>query len=103
MVPRPFSPQFGSNQISVLGALGTAQLSVTQDSTTVRIVNSGTGDVYVAAWSSKNPTYVASAKDYRVSAGIDRVIYVGDINDRIALFSVAGTTAEVMTGDGGVV
>lgn len=99
---RPFSPQWGSNQVSVLAAAGTAALSVTKDSTTLLVYNSGAGDLYVAAYSSQAIAYVASAKDYPVPPGQSKVVYIGDVMDRVSLFSTAGTTGQVMTGDGGV-
>lgn len=102
MLPRPFSPQFGSNQVSVLGAAGNAALVVTADSTTLYVYNSGAGDLYVAGYSSKSAVYVASNKDYAVPPGATRIIYIGDVLDRVSVFSTAGTTAQVMTGDGGI-
>lgn len=103
MIPRPFSPQFGSNQSSVLGAAGNAALSVTRDCTTLYLYNSGAGDLYVAAYSSlASPAYVASAKDYPVPPGQTRIIFIGEVNDRVSVFSTAGTTAQVMAGDGGI-
>lgn len=101
-IPRPFSPQFGSNQISTLGAAGTAALSVTADSTTLYVANTGSGDLYVAAYSSKALAYVASNKDYFVPAGQTRYIFIGDVLDRVSVFSTAGTTYQVMTGDGAI-
>lgn len=102
MLPRPFSPQFGSNQILTLAAATPQPVSVTPDSTTLYVYNSGTGDLYVAAYSSKAAAYVASNKDFRVPPGASRLIYIGDVLDRVSAFSVAGTTAEIMTGDGGI-
>lgn len=104
MIPRPFSPQFSSNQISTLAAAGTAALSVTRDCTTINVYNSGAGDLYVAAYSSlASPAYVASNKDYPIPPGQSRIIFIGEVNDRVSIFSTAGTTAQVMAGDGGMI
>lgn len=101
-LPRPFAPQNGSNQTSVLGVAGNAALSVTPDSSTLRIVNSGANACYVAPYSSKATAYVATATDYPVLPGTDKVIFIGDVNDRVSVFSPLGTTVQVQTGDGGV-
>lgn len=104
MIPRPFSPQFSSNQISTLTAATAAALTVTRDCTTITVYNSGTGDLYVAAYDSRALTpYVASNKDYPVPPGQTRVIFIGEVNDRVSVFSTAGTTSQVMAGDGGMI
>lgn len=100
---RPFAPQFGSNQVVVLAAATPQAKNITADSQVLRVINAGAGDLYVKAYSSQTtPVPVASAADYKVLVGTDRLITVGDEIDRVSLFSAAGTTAEIMTGDGGI-
>lgn len=101
--PRPFAPQFGANQIVVLVAATPQAKNITADSQVLRVLNVGAGDCYVKGYSSATvPAPVASTTDYRVSAGQDKLITVGDVIDRVSLFSVAGTTVEIIPGDGGI-
>jgi hypothetical protein len=99
----PFAPQFGSTQQAVLGASGTSIKNIPGDCQVLRVLNVGAGDLYVRPYSSLQAVPpVASAVDYRVLPSTDRLIYVGDAMDRVSLFSIAGTTAEIMQGDGGI-
>lgn len=99
---RPFAPQFGSNQVVVLAAATPQIKSVTRTCQVLRVYNSGAGDLYVRPyWSQTNPAPVASAVDYAVPPGADRLITIGEL-DTVSLYSLAGTTAQIMTGDNGV-
>lgn len=103
MIPRPFAPQFGSNQVVALVAATPQIKNIPGDASVLQIVNAGAGDLYVRPYSSATvPAPVASALDFPVRPGTWRLIFVGDVPDRISLFSAAGTTAELMQGDGGI-
>lgn len=100
--PRPFAPQFGSGQVVVLAAATPQSKSVDRVRQVLRVCNQGAGDLYVRAyWSQTTPAPVASTADFYVAPGQDRLVTIGEM-DTVSLLSVAGTTAQIMTGDGGV-
>lgn len=101
MVPKAFTPHYGSNVPFTLGAAGTAIINVQSQDQSIRIVNTGSGDLYVAAYYSTAIPYVASNKDMRVLPGMASVINIGNA-DRASVYSLAGTTGEVMGGNNGV-
>lgn len=102
MINRPFCPQYGSNLTRAIGAAANVAISISPDSSTLHVYNSGAGDLYVRAYSSLAAVAVASAQDFPVPPGQTRLIFIGDVLDRASLFSIAGTTAQVMSGTGGV-
>ena len=102
MEARPFGPQFGSNQVVTLVA-GVAQMrTLSSDSTAIRVLNSGSGDLYIRAYSSQSGAPVASTADYPILSGMVSTLTIGAAFDRISMLSTSGTTAQVMTGQGGV-
>lgn len=104
MLPRPFNPHYGSNtQLVLVAATPQARNLEAQDGV-VRVVNaSGGALMYFRTYSSLDVVApVASAIDYPVLPGMAVLVSKDQAHDRISLFSTAGTTCDVMTGNGGV-
>lgn len=112
MTTRPFNPAYGSNQKITLVAVTEQHLRINKDAETLRIVNTGaTNELYFRTYASGTnpgtalpaPATLASAVDYRLGPGQDKLIAFDYNHDGLSLFSTAGTTVEFMTGTGGVV
>lgn len=100
---RPFSPQPGGALVGTLGAAGSAALVVGKDPQVVRITNLGAGELYARPYSSLEVgPPVAGLNDYRVLPNVPELIFIGDVNDRVSVFSTAGTVYNVHPGNGGV-
>lgn len=108
---RPFCPAFGSNQKITLAAATEQHLRIDKNAETLRIVNTGaTNELYVRTYASGTnpptalpaPATLASATDYRVGPGQDKLITYDHQHDGISLISTVGTTVEFMTGTGGI-
>lgn len=98
----PFGPQYGSNQVVALAAATPQAKTINADSKCLRVVNSGAGDLYVRMYSSLATAAIASAIDCPVLPSTAIVLRKDDAHDRVSLFSAAGTTAQIMTGEGSV-
>lgn len=108
---RPFNPAFGSNQKITLAPATEQHLRIDKNAETLRVMNTGaTNELYVRTYASGTnpgtalpaPSTLASATDYRVSPGTEKLIAFDYNHDGLSLISTAGTTAEFMTGTGGV-
>lgn len=103
MIDRAFAPHYGTNQVVVLAAATPQIKSIEGADTTVRVINAAAGDLYFRTYSSQQGNApVADATCMKVLAGTERYVYADYTQDRISLYSLAGTTAEVMTGTGAV-
>lgn len=104
MLPRPFNPHYGSNSQHTLVAATPQTRALEAQDASVRVVNAvGGALMYFRTYSSKdNPAPVASAIDYPVLPGMASVVNKDQSHDLISLFSAAGTTCDVMTGNSGV-
>ena len=103
MLERPFCPHYGTNQLGTLAALGNVVKNLVATDTTARVLNTGSGDLYIRTYNSlASPAPVADNTCARISAGQALNIYADNTQDRMSLYSLAGTTFEVMTGVGGL-
>jgi hypothetical protein len=96
---QPFSPHYGSNQVLTAGA---AALSADIDATNaqVRIVNTGANIAYVRTYSSRAAAAVASTADLPIAAGAAKVFTKSLEHDKLSYISAAGTTLQMITGEG---
>ncbi len=95
-----FNPAFGSNQV-IAAAAASAAVSVNQNDDQVRIINTGANIAYVRAyWSATVPAPAATVADLPIPPGMASTLTKGQVNDRIAYISAAGTTLNIMTGNG---
>lgn len=100
MIIQPFFPKYNSNQIVTPGA-ASAAITIDGDNRQVRIVNTGANIAYVQTCSSRdNATHVASTADFPIPGGMAATITKDTSHDRLAHISAAGTTLNIMTGDG---
>lgn len=98
----PFKPHYGTNQV-VTPAAGAATISLNATDKSVRVVNTGANKGYfrigtVAAITAQ----AATVADCPVAAGQSVVVEKAEGEDNLSHISAAGTTFEVMTGEGGV-
>lgn len=99
---QPFSPHYGSNQVLTAGA-ASASVGIDRDNKQVRVVNTGANIGYFRTYDSTDTATgagTASTADVPVPAGMATTITKGMRHDRLAYISAAGTTLEVMTGEG---
>ena len=96
---QPFCPHYGSNQILTAGA---AALIADIDASNgqVRFVNTGANIAYVRTYSSRAAAAVASTADFPIAAGMSSVITKSLEHDKLSYISAAGTTLQMMTGEG---
>jgi hypothetical protein len=94
----PFKPHYGSNQVVTPGA-ASASVSIDKSDKSVRVVNTGANKGYFRIGAGAQTATVA---DCPVAAGASLVVEKGDGADTIAHISAAGTTFEIMTGEGGI-
>lgn len=100
MIKQPFFPAYGTNQSLTAGA-GSLNATINKDNRQVRIVNTGANIAYVQTYSSLDQAgTTASATDFPVPAGAMCTISKDTDHDQLAYISSAGTTLQVMTGDG---
>lgn len=98
---QPFSPHQGTNQAFTIAAAGTQAVNVTPEDRNLRIANAGANPVHVRTYSSKEvPLPVATAADCPVLANMASTFTKPMSHDRVSLFSTAGTTVHVCTGEG---
>ena len=97
-VVSPFKPHYGTNQI-VTPAAGAASISLDKNDTSVRIINSGANIGYFRLGLSPQ---TATTADCPVNAGQTIVVEKAMATDTLSHISSAGTTFQVMTGEGGL-
>ncbi len=100
---QPFYPHFGQNQV-VTPAAASASSAIAVNDKQVRVCNSGANIGFFRTYNSLGGTATQSATtaDCPVLAGGTLVATKGADHDAVAYISAAGTTFQVMTGEGGV-
>ena len=103
---QPFAPAFGSNQV-VTAAAATAAVTIDKNASRLRVANTGANKGYFRTFNSAAAAALASVgqattADMVVPAGSGSTITKDQDHDRLAYISAAGTTLEIMTGNGGV-
>jgi len=99
-IKQPFFPSYGSNQV-VSPAAAAAAITIDKDAKQVRIINTGANIAYVQTYSStESPAPVATTADFPIPAGGASTITKSMYHDRLSHISAAGTTLQIMTGEG---
>lgn len=98
---QPFYPHFSQNQV-VAPAAASASTPINADDKQLRVANSGAAIGYFRTYNSFGGTVPQSATtaDYCVLPGTAPVVSTGPNHDAIAYISAAGTTFQIMTGEG---
>ncbi|MES3022745.1 MAG: hypothetical protein V4857_14290 [Pseudomonadota bacterium] len=97
---QPFMPKYGSNQVLTAGAAALIA-SIDAENKQLRVVNTGAGKGYFRTYDSTAlPAPVATVADCPVPAGMATTVTKPSNHDRLSYISAAGTTLEVMTGEG---
>lgn len=98
---QPFFPHYGQNQVVTPGA-ASASAVINADDKQLRVVNTGAAKGYFRTYNSVGGTLPqnATVADCPVAAGAELIVTTGPQHDAIAYISAAGTTFEVMTGEG---
>lgn len=97
---QPFSPAYGSGQ-SVAPAATSASVQINASNNQVRIVNTGAAIAFVRTFSqASQPATVATAADMPIPPNMAVTITKDLSHDRLAHISAAGTTLQVITGEG---
>jgi len=100
MIIQPFFPKYNSNQVVSAGA-ASAVITIEKDNRQVRILNTGANIAYVQTYSSlDNAAHAATVADFPVAPNQSCIISKDTSHDRLAHISAAGTTLQIMTGDG---
>lgn len=98
-IKQPFCPQYGSNQV-LAAAAATASSAITADCKQVRIVNTGANKAYFRIYNSNDGAQNATVADCPIPAGMATTVTKDMAHNAIAVISAAGTSLEVMTGEG---
>lgn len=99
-VKAPFQPIYGSNQVATAAATS-ASLPINQAARSIRVLNNGAGSAYFRVYSSTDGSPgTASAADYPILPGVSVTLSKSLGQDRVAFLSTAGTTLEIITGEG---
>lgn len=97
----PFRPHYGSNQ-NPAPAAASATITIGKGDKTLRVKNTGATNVmYFRTGQASNGTVTATAADMPVYPGEAVYIEKPQDDDTVATISAAGTTASVMSGEGG--
>ena len=97
----PFKPHFGSNK-NVSPAAASATTTVGLGDKTLRVRNTGATNVmYFRTGTAAVATVVATSADMPVYPSESVYVEVNQEHDTVATISAAGTTASIMSGEGG--
>jgi hypothetical protein len=98
---QPFSPHYGTNQV-VTPAAGSATIIIDGQDKQVRVVNTGAAKGYFRVFSitAIPGGSAATVADCCVASGGTAIVTKAEGQDRLSHISAAGTTFEVMTGEG---
>lgn len=97
----PFQPKYGSNQV-LTPAAGSASVLIGAGNKTIRIRNTGAANpMFFRTGKAVDGTVTATTADVPVSPGETVYIEKPQDHDTLAYISAAGTTCNVMTGEGG--
>lgn len=92
-----FKPHYGSNQV-VTPAAASASITISTDDKSVRVCNTGANIGYFRTSAAAT---TATTADVPVPAGQTVIIEKPQEHGVLAHISAAGTTFQVMTGEGG--
>lgn len=95
-VMQPFNPRYGSGQ-NVAPAAASASITIGKGEKSVRLQNTGASPCQVRIGFAP---VTATAADFHLAAGAVEVITKDQDHDTLAHISIAGTTLNVMTGEG---
>ena len=98
MINQPFFPHYGSNQILAAG-VASGSSSISHQAKQLRVVNTGANIGYFRTYNSADGPQAATTADYPVPAGMGAIVSKQGHN-AIAIISAAGTTLQVMAGEG---
>lgn len=98
---QPFYPHYGQNQVATPAA-ASASLPISPDDKQLHVVNTGASIGYFRTYNSQRGTVVqaATTADYPVPPGMASTVSTGPNHDTISFISAAGTTFQIMTGEG---
>jgi hypothetical protein len=97
----PFKPHYGST-VGFSAAIGSASITVGGGDKTLLVINTGaTNPMFFRTGKAADGAVVATAADVPVYAGKERFIEKPTDHDTLASISALGTTAVVMSGEGG--
>lgn len=96
---RPIMPHYGTNQV-LTAAAASASAAIDKNDEQVRITNTGANKAYVRTYNSAGGTQSATTADFCVNAGQTATITKGVDHNAIAYISAAGSSLEVITGEG---
>ena len=95
----PFSPGYGSNQVLTAAAVA-ADTAINASAAQMRIVNTGANIGYVRTYRSADGTQAATTADLPIPSGMATTVTKDQSHDRLSYISAAGTTLQVMAGQG---
>jgi hypothetical protein len=98
-IKQPFYPHFGTNQV-ITPAAASASATIDRNNKQLRVLNSGANIGYFRTYNSEGGSQSATTADYPVAPNQASVVSIGPFHDSIAYISAAGTTFNVMTGEG---
>lgn len=96
----PFKPHYGSNQIVTPAAASADASALFKGDKSVRVRNTGANIGYFRITASGD-TSAATTADMAVASGEVIVVEKDQDHTRMATISAAGTTFQIMTGEGG--
>lgn len=100
---QPFMPKYGSNQVLTAGA-ASASATLDRGNKQVRVVNTGANKAYFRTYNATDGAQSATIADCVVIPGETVIVTKNgsgvDGHNSLAYISAAGTTLEVMTGEG---
>jgi hypothetical protein len=97
----PFRPHYGTNQ-NPSPAAASATITIGKGDKTLRVCNTGATNVmYFRTGQASNGAVTATAADLPVYPGEAVYIEKPQDDDTVATISAAGTTASIMSGEGG--
>lgn len=98
---QPFNPRYGSNQVLTPAAGSAAAVVDSQRSSmNIRLVNNGSNICYVRTYDSRNGAQSATVADFPVPPNMASTLTKSLDHDTVAHISAAGTTLQVMLGEG---
>lgn len=93
---QPFAPQYDNGQtVTASGTSGS--VNITANALNVCITNTGLNIAYVKIGTG---TVTATANNFPIPAGAQRILTKSSIHDVIAYISASGTTLNIITGEG---
>jgi hypothetical protein len=95
----PFNPHYGTNQV-VTPAAASASVVVGAGNKQLRILNTGSNIGYFKTFISANGSVSATTADCPVGPNMATTVTKFEDHDSVAYISAAGTTFQIMTGEG---